>query len=352
MFNLTKTYIVAAVSAAFGVAGTLALVSLGGCGKGGGGGDTLALVNGEAITMQEFAEYLKTKPRVRVVANNNVAELPVADTLAFQGLQDMISNRLLSQLAKDQGVYPSEADIAAELEFRKKLRPTFVADLNSLGQSLENIRDGIALDLARERLITKGVTVTRQEAEKFKAENAEQFTEPASVDLLGILVKTEADKAAVDKDLASGSNFSSVAVRYSKFPGAAQNGGQLGMRPLNQFDAKTKAIFEKTPVQKNTDWIQAAEGFVKFYVQKKTEAKPINLDEAQWTMLQRRIAMERGSQAIDLDKRVADKLIASTVDVKEQSLKAAWKRAYDKFMAEKKVDVATPNVGGTEEGKP
>lgn len=329
--------------------GTFALIGGTGCGN---SEPPLAIVNGQEITQDEFADYLKQKSRVRVVVNNGVAELPVADTLAFQGLQDLIANTLLKQYATDQGVMPSAKEIADELEFRKKLRPNFVIELTSLGQTLEDIREALSLDLAKENLVTKDVTVTSEEVDKFIKDNPKEFTSPASVKMLGILVTTDADKAKVDNDLGSGQSFSSVAVRYSKFPNAAQTAGDVGERALAQLPAELKKAVDATQVGRSTSWVKLQEGWAKFYINEKKPEKPMSLDQAQKELLRRRLAVQRGSAALDLDKRLVEKLKASKIDVKEKSLQTAWKSAYDRFIKESKVSVGAPAVGGEQPKNP
>lgn len=342
---MSKTFSIAMIGAALGVAATLGVIGLTGCG--GGGPKVLAIVNGETITMDDFHKYLENKSRVRVNTNNGPVELPVTETLAFQGLQDMIANKLMTQYAKDQNLSPTEAEIAAELDFRKKLRPNYVIELTSLGQTLEGIKETISLDVAKEKLVTKGITVSKQDADDFKKKNAREFMNPASADLTGILVGTDAEKARVDADLAGGETFKSVAAKYSKFP----NGGVLGDIPLNRFSGELQTAISKTAPQATTPWVKINEGWSRFYINKKSEAKAMVLDEAQMELLRRRIAIQRGSTAIDLDSRLAEKLEKSTIDVKQKSLETAWKQAIERFTKERKVKVGTPEAGDTTPGK-
>lgn len=341
---MSKTFSIAVIGAMVGAAVTLGVVGLTGCG---GGPQVLAVVNGETITMDDFHKYLETKRQVRVTTNNGVVELPVADTLAFQGLQDMIANKLLTQYAKDNSMTPTEPEIANELDFRKKLRPNYVIELTSLGQTLEGIKSNIALDVAKEKLVTKGITVSKADADNFKKENASEFITPASADLTGILVATEAEKAKAEADLNAGETFKSVASKYSKFP----NGGTLGEIPLNRFSGPLLAAIQKAQPQTTTPWVKITEGWARFYVNKKSAAKPMALDDAQMELLRRRIAIQRGASAIDLDARLAEKLEKSNIEVKQKSLETAWKQAIERFTKERKVKVGTSEPGDPTSGK-
>ncbi|MBL8039893.1 MAG: SurA N-terminal domain-containing protein, partial [Chthonomonas sp.] len=193
-------------------------VGLAGCSR---GGEKLATINGETITLEQFHKYLETKGSVRVrTANGQVGAAEVAESLGFQALQDMIQQKLVLQMAKDEGVYPTDKDLEAEVEFQKKRNPNFLKVLTSQGLSIDDIRARLRVDLAREKLITRGLNVKTEEAEKYIADNPKEFVDPATADSLVIFVSKEAKRKEVDAELARGMEFKIVATRYSEIPGA------------------------------------------------------------------------------------------------------------------------------------
>jgi parvulin-like peptidyl-prolyl isomerase len=335
----TRLISFAALGAAFFAGAATVLVS--GCGSGSSGGTVLAVVNGETITMDEFHKYLEAKPTVRVQTNSGVAEARVAESLAFQGLQDMIARQVTLQLAADEKVYPSEADINKELDFQKKLNPNFLPQLTRSGLTIERIKQSLLLNLARERLITKGVTVTMKEAEDYIAADPKQFVEPATVDMLWIFVRSESNKAQVDSALSAGQTFSIVATQFSEFPGARQQNGRFPQRQLDQLPADIQKLVNSTNEGRATAWIKMQDGWAKFFVEKKTAEKPMDMTPEKKELVRRQLAQQRGGQAIDLGKRVLDKLVESKVEVKERSLIEAWNTAFERFKEEQKVEVPT-----------
>ena len=105
---------------------TVASLALAGCrgGSSSGASGDLAVVNGEAIPMDEYYRYLERKPAVQVVAPQNgqlqagqIAEMPTAAPLGFQAMRDLINRRILIDVARDEKVMPTEADVATELQF-------------------------------------------------------------------------------------------------------------------------------------------------------------------------------------------------------------------------------------------
>src|SRR5512132_2013253 len=90
-----------------------AVAALGGCR--GENSEILATVNGDSITVDTFNKYLGVKTSCRVIVQGQVVDLPVADTLAFQAMQDLVSRAVLEQMAKDEGVQPTPAQIESEI---------------------------------------------------------------------------------------------------------------------------------------------------------------------------------------------------------------------------------------------
>ncbi|MCX7799948.1 MAG: SurA N-terminal domain-containing protein [Fimbriimonadales bacterium] len=313
----------------------VAMVAVAGCGSKGGGGD-VATVNGEPISKDEFVFNLDMKPTVRVMTQAGPVEAPVAGRLGFQVIQDLILRKATLQLAKDEGVYPSDKEVDEELKLRTKLNPNFVTNLTKQGLTLSRIKESLRFDLAREKLLTKGITVTRAEAEKYVKEHPNEFMEPETADMTWIFVKDEAAKAKVDRELAAGQGFSFVAIQYSQDPNVRRTNGRFPERIVNNMAKPIQDLVRKTPENKATAWLRAQDGWAKFYIDKKTPAKPIVMDDAKYTVLQRTLARQRGEAGTDLGKRILEKLKSSKIEVTDPALKELWKEAYDNLIKQAK----------------
>ena len=332
------------ISKLWALAGTAAAMSLlAGCGKESG---SLATVAGEPITLQEFSEYLESKPTVRVIVNNGqVAEVPVAETLAFQAMQDLVTRKVLLQLATDEGVRPSAAQVDEEVKFKTELNPAFIKQLQARGMSMDAIRNQVELDLSQERLLTKGVSVTDEEVEKFIKENPKQFVEPATATMSWILVNDEAGRTNAQQELDRGKAFKEVAKANSVAPGAMQNEGAFQITNISQMSPELQAAISKVEPGKTTDWIKTGNGFAKFLVNAKTAEKPLEMTAARKTYLKRQLAIQRGRQGTDLTNRVADKLRESKIEVQERTLKDLWAKFEERLKATAK-DTKLPTTSG------
>jgi len=305
-----------------------------GCGKGAAAGGNLAVVNGEAISLDEYHSYLERKSSVQVITQMGPQEARVFGSLGLQGLRDLINRRIVLQIAKDEQVMPTDKEINEELDFQTKRRPSFVKTLTASGMTLDQIRADLALDLAQEKILTKGITVTPDEVSKFIKENPKKFATPEQAQLLWIVVKGADKKSQVDADLGAGQPFGVVAGRYSEAPNARQSGGMYNESVVEKFPPRLRGIIAKTDELKTTDWLADGANFVKFYVQKKVKEKPVLIDDTLKEAVRRDLAKQRGSQANDLAKRMQDKLKTAKIDVQVPQLKDAWDRAFDALLKE------------------
>ncbi len=325
MENLTRTIWITALAA-----GVLALT---GCGSKSGG--TLAQVNGDQIGMDQFHDFMTVKTTARVMLNGEAVELPLAESPGYQSLQDMLLRQIVLQMAKDAGVAPTEADIEAEITFRKKVNSTFMRELNARGMTVAQIRESIKSELARERLTTRGVNVTLEDVETYIKDNPQQFTEPARVDLLWMLIRDGNKKDKAEAELQAGQSFSAVATAYSDYvPG---QGGQKERYPVGivrQMPKELQAIVTASKEGQTSDWIKTGQGFAKFLVERKYPERPQTLDATQKEVVRRNLALARGNASSDINRRIAEKLKDAKITVEFEPLKEPWKESEKKFRAE------------------
>jgi len=81
--------------------------------------------------MEEFIKHIETKPTVRVVVDNRQLEVPVANTIAFQALQDLVTQKLIIQMARDKGFKLDDTAVQAEIATLEKINPGYVKNLQA-----------------------------------------------------------------------------------------------------------------------------------------------------------------------------------------------------------------------------
>ncbi|RYG31601.1 hypothetical protein EON81_22525 [bacterium] len=319
-----------AVAAALVVGTTFTACNRGG--SGGGGGDSLATFNGDRISKDEYYRHLERMGQVRVVTAQGTVPAPVAGgTLGFQALEDMVNRQAVLQVAKDEGVYPTDADIQKELDFQSSKAPDFLKNLTAQGLSIDSIKDDLRVQLAQEKVITKGITVSDEEVDRYIKGNPSKFRQPKLVQMRWIVVKSPDQKKQVDEALSSGQSFKDVAIRYSLAPNARDNEGRYTTPVYDDFPPVLKKLSDGLSEGKTSSWIADSGGAsVKFYVESKTPARNVEITPVMKEEVKRSLARLRGQQGSDFQKKLQKKVLAAKIDIPNAPLAKRWSEAVDK----------------------
>lgn len=150
-----------------------------------------------------------------------------------QTLEEMVDELLLRQAAKAAGVKADEAEVArrlARLQSQFGSRALFVSQLEQAGTSLAKVREDLAEEIVRERLVAsaKGVKVTDEEIRKAFEANKEKLGKPEAVHLRHILVKTAPEAAELVAKIKAGADFKALARERSLAASGKAVGGDYG----------------------------------------------------------------------------------------------------------------------------
>ena len=290
-----------------------------------------ATVNGETISLDDFYQHMGLKQTAQVMSERGPTEMRVLGNFGLQSLQELVDQRVLLQMAKDDGVLPTKADVDAELKFQMELRPQYLSILEEQGLTKEMIQNELLVGIAREHLIMKGVSVGPSEVDKYIKDHPEKFSEPASASLLYIQVPSAARKAIVDTELAGGKPFSTVAADRSEAPHAKDTGGAYPTMAVSQMPKSVQDVVVGTPEKGSSAWIAVGNSFLKFYVVKKTPAHIQAPTASQRELVRRGIALQRGQTKNDFDKRFFEKLRQSKIDVTVPYLKEPWSKTWNQL---------------------
>jgi parvulin-like peptidyl-prolyl isomerase len=314
-------------------------LALAGCGD----RASVATVNGVAISRDDLFQHLSSKPKVQVSVNGQRVDLPVTDTLAFQAIRDLVSQRILVQMAREEKVEPTQADIDKEISFRDSVEPGFVTLMKQRGLSMDSIRHLLEIDICQFRLQTSGVKVADAEVDSYIKANPKQFVQPEQVDLAWIVVSSEEKRSKAQKALESGMDFKSAAREYSEAAGASTNGGQYQIHETNALAPALREKVSTLQPGQTTDWLKDQTGLMKFQLISRTPEKPIAITTAKREMVRRQMMMQRGSQARDLTKQLADRLKQANVKMADDNQQALWS-SYLERLKDANVDKSRTDV--------
>jgi hypothetical protein len=285
----------------------------------GGGGDSMATVNGESISKEDYITYLEKKPSVLITTGQGAVTANVAQPLAFQALNDLVNQRLLVQMSKDGGVYPTDKDISDEILFQQTKRPDFIKLLTNDGLSMSQIKDQLRVELCRYKLITKGIKISEAQVEKYIKDNPKQFVNPKQVEMSWIVAKDLRNVKSIDDELKSGQRFAIVSARYSdlrepRYPSSN----------YEQFPPKLKELVDKLPEGGTSEWLNDSGSRVRFHVEKVTPSSKIEIKPWMKTEIQRQLALQKGGVAVDLDKRLLEKRKQAKLEIIPSNLRTRF----------------------------
>lgn len=336
-----------------------------------GGGSEVATVNNVAISEQDFNDYLSSKNSMNVDPNGFASQqalqasiqrigagqpIALAGTAGFQALRDLVIMQVTLQLAKEQGFDPTQDKVDAEVKYQKDLDDNFIKMLQEQrGMSMDQIRKQIAVDLARQALVTKGITVTDQDVDDFIKEAKQsqnlnlrqQFVDMGRADLQWIQVSTPAQQKAVDDALAKGQKFKDVALQYSEDPGKDQKQAALTQDPKGVVTAglgQLQPVIEATDVNKTTNWVKDGNKFDKFYVVSKSKDKDKEITKTLREFARRQIATSRGNQGKDVGQDIMNALLNAKVEIKQSAFKSMWTQYFNNLKSSKEQKDAQSNA--------
>lgn len=174
----------------------------------------LVRVNGVAIRRSEVVERLLKRH-------------------GAQAVDEMIDELLLRQAAAAQKITAPEAEIErrlARLRAQFGSPELFLSQLEQAGTSLSRLKEDLAEEIVRERLVAKAQSLAVSDAELKKSfeENKDKLGQPPAVHLRHILVKTEAEAKELAGKIKAGADFGALAREKSLAASGKAAGGDYG----------------------------------------------------------------------------------------------------------------------------
>ncbi|MEZ0327675.1 MAG: peptidyl-prolyl cis-trans isomerase [Fimbriimonas sp.] len=293
---------------------------------------TIAVINGEEIKGAEYYRKMEFLGGVGKRDGDNFYEAPPG----FLTLEQLITERLVLQLAKQKGAFPTDIEVAAELKARTEDNPKLLTEWTALGRTAEELNALIRYELAQFKISSFGITVTDQEVEKFYKDNPTMYTVPKQVKLRVIVVEKDADKTAVDTALGAGKPFPDVAKQLSVDISRA-NGGEYGTVPLAMLSTPARTAVDAVKIGQATSWVssQTADGgnrFVKFQVLDILPEKKLELDAKLRRGIRRRLMLDRGTVKNDIRKEMNALRAKAKIDIKEPQFAEIYKKFIEQYL--------------------
>lgn len=251
----------------------------------------VAVVNDGVITQNQLNNRVRS---ATMQLNRQKVQLPPAEIIRQQVLDQMITERAQVQMAKEAGIQVDDSDleqalvrVAANQKMTpQQMRQTIEKDGIAWSDFREEIRNQMMIARVREREVDARINVSPGEVDNFLANQSAtgageevhiahiviRIPEGASPETLN---KLRLKAVSIDEQARSGRDFSQLAATYSESNDAMQ-GGDLGFRPLDSLpQVMSSAIANLKPGQVS-DVVRSPSGFhiVKLIARKGGSALP------------------------------------------------------------------------------
>lgn len=208
------------------------------------------------------------------------ANMPPADILRSQVLDQLILENLQEQIAKKQGIRVSDQELNQAMQRVAQQNnltlPQFREAVIAQGGSYADVRDQIRRELLLQRVqetnVNRRISVTDLEVQNYLNSELAKGGNNAELLLSNILVAlpspaspqqiqaAEAKSKALVEQLKQGANFADLAVRASEAPNAL-SGGDLGWRKLAELPTNIATAANKLEAGQYTQPIRTPSGF-------------------------------------------------------------------------------------------
>jgi foldase protein PrsA len=244
-----------------------------GCGGGGNGSvpsDAVAKVGSTPIPKTSltalinvaFARYRAQKQPVPKVGT------PQYSQLRDQAVTFLVQEEELTLEADKLHVSVSQKDLDKRVAlikttYYKGNEKKLEADLKKGGITLAQLEQyNLKPQLLSEKLnaaVTKSITVSTSEAQKYYDQNKATFTTPETREVRHILVSSKNLADQIETKLKNGGDFATLAKKYSKDTGSAQQGGKLCVAHGGSSGACQQTVppFDKASFSLKTNEISA-----------------------------------------------------------------------------------------------
>ena len=249
--------------------------------------DVWAIVNGDQIHRAEAEKYYKSRLNPQAPTPSQEEAL----SLTLNVLDELINNDILIQRARKLGMEATDGEVEDKFtEFKSPYtEDEFQRQLKDRGVTPTDLKDDLRRQLTVQKLLNREVvgkiSITDQDISDFYNQNRAQFNvAEAQYRIAQILVTPHKDpqlhnrknddattdvearrkSAALLQQLATGADFTQLAMDYSEDPATASSGGDLGYVPessLNQSDPALKRTVVTLKVGQVSPIISLKDGY-------------------------------------------------------------------------------------------
>lgn len=257
-----------------------------------------------------------SNPGDEVVVSTNVGDITQEDF--YNQIKEIAGDQLLQQVVIEKILNDKYEVTKEEIEeefktVKEQLGEGLGAALAQANLTEEGLKTNIRFSLLQQKA-AEDVEVTDKEIQAYYDQAKQELN------ARHILVEDEATAKEVAKKLEAGEDFAAVAKEFSKDPGSAEKGGELGWFSVGMMVPEFNDAAYALEVNKISEPVQSGHGFHIIQVTEKRDVKDYGTLEEKKEEIREAIAATKG----DWDTKVAQLLKEADIKVKDADLKNAF----------------------------
>lgn len=245
----------------------------------------IAQVNDDIITLHDLNQAIEPYlEKLKAMGYPAAQEREMLYKIRTEMLEDLVTNKLTDQVAKEKGLSVSEKEIDSAVERVKKTnrltQEQFVEALENDGITLEEYRKNIKDQILRSKLVNQEIqskiVVTEKDVLAYYKKNLAQYGGEKKYHLRTIvkIIQSEAEddveaaKALMEeivKKLDKGEAFAELAKAHSDL--MAEEGGDIGSFGMESLSEEIKAAVVNLKVGGHSRVLATSQGLQIFYLE-------------------------------------------------------------------------------------
>jgi parvulin-like peptidyl-prolyl isomerase len=256
--------------------------------------EIVAIVNGDVITLSDYKEQFDMTVQMLRQQLSGESYFKEYERLKDNLLDMMITDLLLLQKAREQGLNVKEQVKATIAQIKDQNNIESDADLiramNAQGIDYNQWVKQLEENMLRQAVIYTEVdrTIALDDAEivKYYKQHQSEFILPPEYRIKTIYLSSvthgaselAAKRTEISEKLKSGQSFEDLVMAYSEGP--KDNGGDLGFFKKGELEKAIEAGVEKLKPGEISDWIEAKNGWYLIKLEEKKESHQQTFEEA------------------------------------------------------------------------
>ena len=256
--------------------------------------EIVAIVNGDVITLSDYKEQFDMTVQMLRQQLSGESYFKEYERLKDNLLDMMITDLLLLQKAREQGLNVKEQVKATIAQIKTQNNIESDADLvramNAQGIDYDQWVKQLEENMLRQAVIYTEVdrTIALDDAEivKYYKQHQSEFILPPEYRIKAIYLSSVTHAASelatkrteISEKLKSGQSFEDLVTAYSEGP--KDNGGDLGFFKKGELEKAIEAGVEKLKPGEISEWIEAKNGWYLIKLEEKKESHQQTFEEA------------------------------------------------------------------------